>query len=335
MTRILYTLLALLFLLLFWLFRPDGGVSYSEISVPEKLPSLSFDIHEVVQHVQKSEQRAGPLKPDNHARIIWNDTHKEEKAPCSIVYIHGFTASFGEGAPLHAKTADALGCHLYVPRLHAHGLVTEQPLMDMHPDSLLADVAHALAIGDLLGDKVVVVGTSMGGMLSLHLASSYPESVDYLVLLAPLVEFAQRESFLFDKSWGQRLMKLLLGGSYVESDPQSDDHGRYWYQSFRIESLHVLKTLKVNLLQDEIYGNITQPTFAGYYYRDEEHQDELVSVKAIESIESKLATLPEKRQFIAFPEVEDHVIGSSYRTDAHQQVTDSVITFLKRHMQEP
>ena len=331
MKRIIYTLFVLLLLFLVWLFRPGPGPP--EISVPDSLPVLAFSIDEADEAIRAAEERAGPLKPDNHARIVWNETYRDRKAPCSVVYIHGFSSSYGEGAPLHTRTAEALGCHLYVTRLHGHGLVTDEPLKDMHPDSLLADAGEALAIGNLLGDEVVLIGNSMGGTLALHLASVFSESVDALVLLSPLIEFATGASVLFDKPWGQRIMRLHLGGSYLNFEPDNEGHDQYWYNTFRIEAMMNLKTMKRKLLDDELPGRIRQPVFVGYYYRDEEHQDDVVSAAAIRSLEPKLGTPPDQKQFMAFPGADAHVISSAYRTDVYAHVTDSVIQFLGRHIQ--
>src|SRR5688572_20321186 len=56
------------------------------------------------------------IKPDNQARIIWNDSSKQ-KTPYAIVYLHGFSASQEEGDPVHRRVAETFGCNLYLPRL--------------------------------------------------------------------------------------------------------------------------------------------------------------------------------------------------------------------------
>lgn len=332
MARILLTLTGLLLLTLFWLFRP--GLTPPEISPPSELPEPGFTVGESAEAVRRSETAAGPLKPDNHARIIWNPEYQNRKGPCSVVYLHGFSASYGEGSPLHVQTAEKLGCHLYIARLHGHGLRTEEPLLDMNSDSLLSDAGRALAIGNLLGEQVVLVGSSMGGMLSLHLASGFPDSVDVLALLSPLIEFETGASLLFDKSWGQRIMRLLLGEPYIRVQPENDDHARYWYQSYRLESLMVLKTMQNNLLSNEVYKRIHQPVFAGYFYKDEDTQDEVVSVQAIMDLKEKLATPTHQKVFTAFPGAEEHVISSAYRSAEYQQVREALVRFIEQQLTE-
>ena len=329
MKRTLFTLLALLVLFLFWLFRP--GEAPPVVSGPERLPELGVGVEGVQQLVFEHEQKAGPLKPDNHARIIWNEEYRNAKAPCSIVYIHGYTASYGEGSPFHARTARELGCHLYIARLHAHGLKTDEPLANMHADSLLSSAAHALSIGNLLGEQVVLVGTSMGGLLSIYLASEFPEEIDALILLAPLIDFATPLSGVFNKAWGQRILRMRLGGSYLQGPMDDDDHSRYWYAGSHIRSLNVLKTLRDAVITEERLRRIKQPVFIGYYYADEDNQDEIVSVSAMLTLSKLLGTPLAQQRFVAFPEADAHVIGSSYRTRVHHAVSDSVVAFVQVH----
>ncbi len=327
--RILFTL-AGLFLFFFWLFRP--GDPAPEVTLPAAIPELTFPVEQADEAIRQSELEAGPLRPDNHARIIWNPEFRDRKAPCSMVYLHGFSSSYGEGAPVHARVARDLGCHLYVSRLHAHGLRTEEPLGDFRADSLLVSAAHALAVGNLLGEKVILIGNSMGGTLALHLASEHPDAVDILILLAPLIGFDTAASYLFDRTWGRRLMRLFLRGPYLHVEPDNDDHARYWYDRYHIEALGTLKTMVRNVLEDdEIYANIHQPVFAGYFYKDDGEKDDVISVRAIREIEEKLGTPPAHREFIAFPDADAHVISSAYRTTGHEPVRKAIVLFLESH----
>ena len=326
--RILLTLTALFGLFLIWLFRP--GDLPTGVALPTSLPKLDFSVKQADEAVRQAELRAGPLKPDNRARIIWNPDYRGQKAPCSMVYLHGFSASYGEGAPFHARTARELGCHLYVSRLHAHGLRNEEPLMDMHADSLLASAGRAIAIGGLLGEQVILAGNSMGGTLAIHYAAMHPESVDMLILLAPMIHLKTPAARFFRKVWAHRLMQLVSGEPYIRYLPDSDDHARYWYPWYRLDALAPLREMQDVLLADDVYSRITQPVFTGFYYRDNDHQDKVVSVAAIRELEEKLGTAAEKREFMAFPDADAHVISSAYRSAGHQQVSDAVVQFVRR-----
>jgi len=73
------------------------------------------------------------LKRDNEARIIWADSTKG-KTPYSIIYLHGFSASQGEGDPIHRQFAKEFGCNLYLARLADHGIDTTEQLLYFTPD---------------------------------------------------------------------------------------------------------------------------------------------------------------------------------------------------------
>src|SRR5690348_7733637 len=45
------------------------------------------------------------LKPDNEARIVWANDSSKAKTEYAIVYLHGFSASQGEGDPVHRWAA--------------------------------------------------------------------------------------------------------------------------------------------------------------------------------------------------------------------------------------
>ncbi len=331
--RIFLTLFGLLALFLLWLFRP--GDPLPEVTMPSGIPDPGFTVETAEEAVRRRELASGPLRPDNHARIIWNTEYRDRKAPCSIVYIHGFTASYGEGAPVHVRLARDLGCHLYVSRLHGHGLRTSDPLSDMQPDSLIADAGRAVAIGNMLGDKVILAGNSMGGVLALHLAGTHPDRVDALLLFAPLIDFATPGSRFFDRVWAQRLARLIMGEPYLRTEPENDGHARYWYTHYRLESLAVLQSMRHQLLNDSLYARIVQPVFAGYYYKDEDNRDEIVSISAIREMENKLGTPSGERLFHAFPDADAHVITSAYRSPEHDVVRREAARFLRNQLLNP
>ncbi len=331
--RILFTLAGLFLLFLVWLLRP--GDPPPVITLPPPIPGVGFSVEDADDAIRRRELAAGPLRPDNHARIVWNGDHRNRKAPCSIVYLHGFSASYGEGSPVLPRLSRDLGCHLYISRLHGHGLRTSDPLSAMQPDSLIADAARALAIGHLLGEKVILIGNSMGGLLALHLAGSHPERVDALVLFAPLLDFATPASRLFDKTWAQRLYRLIMGEPYIRFVPDNDGHARYWYSFYHLGSMAVLQSMRRELVDDSLYARITQPVFTGYYYKDDKNQDQIVSVSAIREMEVRLGTPPQQRDFHAFPDAEAHVITSSYRAREYDQVHAAVSGFLRRQLADP
>ena len=106
---------------------------------------------------------------------MWADTARRQKTPYSIVYIHGLGASWAEGDPVHKNLAARYGANLYLARLHDAGINDPDAFDDLTPENFVAGAKRALAIGQALGDSVIVIGTSAGGLLTV-----YPVSYTHL-----------------------------------------------------------------------------------------------------------------------------------------------------------
>ncbi len=125
------------------------------------LPSLSASISSMEQYVEDNDKGL-EIKPDNESRIIWaNDSIKERTEYC-LLYLHGFSASWYEGYPANVEFAKHFGFNAYFPRLASHGIVTDDPLIDMTPDRLWESAKKALMIARGLGKKVIIMSTSTG-----------------------------------------------------------------------------------------------------------------------------------------------------------------------------
>ena len=127
------------------------------------------------------EARVPGLRPGCEKRVAWADGPR--RAPWSVVYIHGFSASRREVSPYPEMVAEGLGANLFGTRLAGHGQDGEA----MGRATLAewrADVAEALAIGRALGDRVLAISCSTGcTVLTLALASG--EEVAATALLSP------------------------------------------------------------------------------------------------------------------------------------------------------
>lgn len=83
---------------------------------------------------------------------------------------------------MHRELARDFGCNLSLSHLPGHGLEADVAMRGIDAQELLDGAARALAIGRALGERLMVIGTSMGGALALELAAQRPDLVDALVL---------------------------------------------------------------------------------------------------------------------------------------------------------
>jgi pimeloyl-ACP methyl ester carboxylesterase len=301
--------------------KPAPPVNAPSVSLPDSLNHLE-------QFIDNREASL-PVKPDNKARIIWADSTKKVKTPYSVVYIHGFSASYGEGDPFHRELAAALNANLFVARLAHHGLTVEQPFIGATADDFIGSAAEAFAIGRALGDRVIIAATSMGGALALNEAARDSSALAALLLYSPLIDFKDPTSTLLNKPWAGPLAKLVAGGDrYIANRNPNEGELQYWYPSYHINGLIAVKAVQNIANNVSLWKKISLPVFVGYYYKDEEHQDQTVSVPALLRMADGLATPSEIRRVVNFPEAGAHVITSKHTTSVYLNVLQETLRFL-------
>jgi len=268
------------------------------------------------------------VRPGNQSILAWYDDSLKTKTEYCLLYLHGFSASPFEGNPVHVNFGKSLGMNVYVPRLAEHGLITDDALLNMTPDRMWESAKDALVLARALGDKVIIMGTSTGGTLALALAAQFPDKVDGLIMFSPNVKIYDKTASLLGKPWGLQIARAVMGGDYrvLEPDPETD---AYWYNKYRVESLVYLQQLIDVTMTSKVFKKVTQPIFVAYYYKDEEHQDNTVSTKAIEWMFDNMGTAPDKKQIQAFPEAGAHVICNSLTSDSWLEVQNAAIAFAR------
>lgn len=294
------------------------------------LPKVPTETGAVEHYIAQKESRHH-LKPDNEARIIWNDSIPRKTA-YSVVYLHGFSASQKEGDPVHRDFARRYGCNLYLSRLDGHGIDTSEPLLNMTASGLWQDAKEALSIGKALGDKVIIIGTSTGGTLALQLAASYPNDVYAVINLSPNIAINDDLVFLVNNPWGLQISRLVKHGKYNESLPVSPARSQYWYDRYRLEAVVELENLLETTMQQSTFRKIKQPVLDLYYFKDQAHQDPTVKVSAILEMHRQLGTPPGLKQAIAIPNAQAHVIGSSITSHDIPAVERAINAFAEQKL---
>ena len=119
------------------------------------------------QYLSQSESEIPHITPQTEKTITWANPAKTRTA-LSVVYLHGYSATRQETAPLANEIAAQLGANLFCTRLCGHGLSGEA-LAQATVNDWLNDAMGAVEIGKRLGDKVIVMGVSTGGRLPARL----------------------------------------------------------------------------------------------------------------------------------------------------------------------
>jgi len=305
------------------------GPSFPKPKLDNKLPNLQVQSSNFESYIKTKESEL-KIKPDNESRIFWaNDSLKNKTAYC-LLYLHGFSASWFEGNPVHIDFARRYGMNLYIPLLASHGLETPDALVDMTPDRLYESAKEALVAAQSLGNKVILMGTSTGGTLALKLAADFPQLIDGLILLSPNVAINNPSAFILDKPWGLQIARYVTKGKYrvTCTDTASVDY-HYWYGKYRLEAVVYLQQLVRAAMTEKIFEKIKKPVFLGYYYKDEQHQDHVVKVDAMLKMFDQLGTPLNLKQKVAFAEAGQHPIGCSHCSKAWKDVERSSFKFVE------
>jgi len=260
------------------------------------------------------------------AQVIWADS-VPKVTTYSVVYLHGFSATHPEGQPIHINFAKRYGLNLYLSRLADHGLVDDQePMLNLSPDRLYNSAKEAIAIGRLIGEQVIVIATSTGATMALHLASG-GNDIHSLILYSPNVDLADESSKILNYPWGLNIARMVVGSDYYEYDNQDNPGRRYWTNRYRLEAVQTVRTIVDHTMTEEVFMNVEQPVFVGYYYKNEEEKDNSVSIPAIHDMVKKLGTDNEKIRVINFPDADAHVISSQFTSKSWKAVQTETFRF--------
>lgn len=303
--------------------RPDHG------NLNGQLPTVTTNLTEMEKEINQLEANNPLIKEDNEARIVWADSSRQ-KTPYSIVYLHGFGASQGEGAPVHTMLAKRYGCNLYLSRLVEQGIESDSAFKNMTAENYLASAKRAVAIGKMLGDSVIIMGTSTGGALGLFITAENPD-ITSLILYSPIIAPQDEQLYLLNRPWGMQLMEMMVGDDYVTEEREGLTR-QYWSDLYYIEGYAALAGIVEETMTEEIFKRVTCPVFLGYYYKNEEEQDDVVSVPAMRTMFDQLGTPASLKRQQAFSNAGNHVIASYIRSNDWESVYESTDKFLEEVM---
>lgn len=289
------------------------------------MPSVPEDPLALENYILENENRH-KIKPDNEARIVWSDSAKK-KTPYSIVYLHGFSASQKEGDPVHRRLADQFGCNLFLPRLSDHGIDTTEALQSFTADRVWSSAKEALAIGNAIGEKVILVSTSTGGTLALKLAGMFPDKVHALVNMSPNIAINNPAAFVLNDPWGLYIARMVKGGKYNITGA-SGEKAKYWNGKYRLEAVVQLQELVESSMTKQTFSAVTQPCLTLYYYKNEQEQDPEVMVSAMLEMNEQLGTPDSLKVIKAIPTAGAHVLGGALASKDVESVYKEMENFL-------
>lgn len=292
--------------------------------LPEKLPALE-------EYVQQREAKQ-PTRKDNQARILWQDS-VPKMTDFSIVYLHGFGGSYRDGYPVNVQVADTLGANIYLARWAGHGLQPETALKDFSPDAAWESAKEALAIGNKIGKKVIIMSTSTGGTLALKLAATYPERVFALINISPNIEDDFDGSFLLNSPWGYELAHLVSFGDRRKIEHEKQIASRYFDTVYPSKALVDLQVLLAKSMTKKTFQKVKCPVLTLYYYENFLEEDEHVEVEVFPEVHKKFSTPDSLKKLVRLEEPRNHFMGSEIKSKNTEVVLQAIVKFFRKELQ--
>ena len=259
----------------------------------------------------------------------------EGKADTAILFIHGWGACRVEGEYVVDQLADEYNANVLYMRLPGHGQTAEAQAA-APPAAYTRRVAEALNVTEALGERVVVIGTSTGGLLATWAAGQYPDRVDATVLMSPLYEFSVGWlSPIVNNRTTYSLARLAVGGERyagwegVEDRRDLPGYEDNWLVYQKTAAVKQLESLRRGITTGPGFpGNVASPVLLVHYYKDDDHKDRVVSTKAMLDTYAAFNGGRPHPQSRRVPIADgNHILGSSFVRVDHGAVLHAMRSF--------
>ncbi|WP_420628563.1 alpha/beta hydrolase [Candidatus Leptofilum sp.] len=216
-------------------------------------------------YLAESEAQFSDIVPNAEKTIIWAG-EPGQKTEISAVYLHGFSATRQETAPLSDNVVAELGANLFYTRFTGHGRSGEA-MAEATVNDWLNDTWEAYQIGQRLGEKVIVIGVSTGGTAATWLAAQ-PNTDNLLatVLISPNFGPTDPTSEILTWPWAEQIVNLVIG-SERSWEPANEGHAQYWTESYPTRAILPMMGL-VKLTRRADLAGIQSPVLVIYSPND-------------------------------------------------------------------
>lgn len=192
------------------------------------------------------------------------------------------------------------------------------------------DAAQAIAIGEAIGEQVVVIGCSTGASLGWWIAhqEAFKNKIHSLIFFSPNFGVADPRASILLLPFGGQIAKAITG-EYRSSTPVNEAHEKYW--ACRYPTVALLPMMGMVKLSKDYAADKTEfPVHITY-----SPYDDTVDATVIRKFYEDLPT-PKKALVIDQPDAtSQHVIlGDILAPQNNEEVITSVIEFIEQLPQQ-
>ena len=215
--------------------RPTLNPAPPDTQTPPGLSPAALE-----QWLAGRERAHGDIIEGAEACIHW--AGDREVADLCLLYVHGFSATRQETAPVTERIAAQLGANVVYTRLAGHGL--SRGAMAATAEDWLQSMVDAWEIASRLGRRVIIIAVSTGAPLTvwLHEHINGRGKAHGLIFLSPNFRIRNPLGFLLTWPWAETWLPRLAGRERAW-EPENEMAARYW--THRYSTRAVIEMQKV------------------------------------------------------------------------------------------
>ena len=237
-----------------------------------------IDLSNVEKQIKSDEAAVPELRQNIGKKILWAGK-SSQKTSLSIVFIHGFSATRVELSPVIEEVAKSLGANVFFTRLTGHGQ-DGIALSDATFDDWISDTNEAIRIGEVIGDEVILIGSSTGCSL-IHCILEVQKKVKSVIYVSPNFGPSSYKGHFLRLPGAKWFIPLILGNEHSFT-PKNSEHARCWTTRYPTKALFPVKDSVVAASLAN-HSKIKLPIL--FWFSD---YDKVVSPKATRRIISKM-----------------------------------------------
>ncbi len=242
------------------------------------------------------------------------------KTQYSICSIHGFSASRMELEPVISKVASQLDANLFFTRLSGHGYQDPEVLRTVKAQDWIKDAVECVEVAARTGDKVILIGSSMGAALASLVAAHTKYKIHTLILVSPYFGVKDPKADLLAGFLGDHIANLYFKG-YRSFKPLNEMQEQYWTTRYPAAILKQVMMVSMAVRETD-FANIKPPVFVAYSKNDE--------IIDFAKVETKYAQIKSHKRMDADPTYLSHVLaGDVVNPRGNAKLQKNLYSFIK------
>lgn len=246
---------------------------------------------------------------------------KMSKAEFSICYIHGFSASRREIEPVVSNVGRLLGgANIFFTRLKGHGYENPDIFKTVKAQDWIQDAIECVEVAARTGEKVILMGTSIGGSLAALVARNTNYKIHSLILISPNFGLKDERAFLLAGTYGGYIADYIFKG--VRSfKAKNEEHKNAWTTSYPSSILK--EVMRITIAANQIDASkIFVPTFLAFSKTDE--------ILDLNAMDQKYLQITVNKRMDADSNYTEHVIaGDIMNPKGTPQLQKNIYSFIK------